>query len=118
MALTQNPAAAVLISFGAFAYTGHYPETVDNESTGELEHIFADGTPLTTIHGQVVDKLTITVMIAGTTVTQPAHGAIVTLTPPAGTSTKYICNGSKIAFTDKAAKLTLNLEKPSGLTYS
>jgi hypothetical protein len=118
MAITQNPAATLLISFGAFAYTGHHPETVDSEQEGELEHIFAAGTPLTTLAGNQVDKLTISAWISGTSVVKPAQGAIVTLTPPEGTSTKYICSASKIAFSDKAAKLQITLEKPVGLTYS
>lgn len=117
--VTQNPASIVKIAYGAFSFTGYCPETIDEEGVGEVEHVFCDGSLLTSLTRNVGTRIsgTLIVLDAGS-LSAPVAGSIITLTPPSGTSSKWIAMpGCKVASSGSAARLSLTCEKYVGATY-
>lgn len=119
MALTQNPASQIKVGFGSFSYTGFCPETIDNETDADVEHIFCNGTFLTTLIQNQVKRYTMELLITSGAIEPPAKGSVVSITDIAGTaSVDFMCMGATAKHTVKGTKLNMTLELPTGATYT
>lgn len=118
--ITQNPANVVKIAYGAFAYTGYCPESISSEPQGEVENVFCDGSLLTSIVRNLGSRISGTLIILNAgSLTPPAVGTILTITPPEGTEGKYMAQpGCKVDSTVGAARLTIVADKYDGATYA
>lgn len=118
--VTQNPASIVQIAYGAFSYSGYCPESVSSESLGEVEHVFCDGSLLTSLTRNVGKRISGTLIILNAgSLAPPAVGSVITLTPPEGTSQTYIAMpGCKVDTSVGAARLSIVAEKYTGATYA
>ena len=100
-----------MVEFGSGAYTGYLPtdwtvkftaddEVVKDERGATISHILTDPRR----------EHTVTFMIKSTgSITPPAKGDYITLTPPQGTSTKYYCNDASVSFSSGISRLSLSL---------
>ena len=111
----------VLISFGSFVYTGYVAEDITvSYPDGNVEIIKnADGATMTKIFMDPSTKIEITVVILSTGSSDPPiDGATVGLTPPKGTLTSFMSQGSSSKFGPGATRLSLSLIKEGSMTYS
>jgi hypothetical protein len=112
----------LMISFGSYVYTGYVPESMTVSFPNGNVKVIRDQ------HGATYAKLLMdpgtrvqgTFIIIGATgsITPPIHGATVTLTPPTGTSTAFFCESAEVAFSAEESRLTLDLIKEDGMTYT
>lgn len=118
--VTQNPANVVKIAYGAFAYTGYCPENISSEGLGNIENVFCDGSLLASIISNIGNRISGTLIILNAgSLTPPAVGSVLTITPPEGTEGKYLAQpGCKVDSTTGAARLTIVAEKYVGATYA
>ena len=120
MAATQL-GTELKIAFGSFSYSGYVPEsvTVSKPNLNIKTVKDANGATMTKILMDPAERINCTLIIASTgSITPPAEGSIVTLTPPAGTSTTYFCESAEVAHDEGESKLTLTLVKESSMTYT
>lgn len=121
MAATQL-GTELKIAFGSFSYTGYVPQDAELSFPELNEEVIRDGDGAT--HTRILQdpsqRLSITAVIlsASGSVTPPAHGDTVTLTPPQGTETKYMCDTASTSFTSGATRLSMELVKEDSMTYS
>lgn len=83
---------AFKVEFGSFTYSGYQPTSVAGSRPAAVETIMdTRGAAVTHILTNPGKQLTLTCYIESTgSITPPDVGDIITLTPPEGTSTKYI----------------------------
>lgn len=121
MAATQK-GTTLMISFGSLSYTGYIPQDAESSKPDLNEEIVrdADGATETKILMDPATVFTGTFVIIGATgsITPPAQGDSVTLTPPQGTSTTWYCRSASVAFAAGASRLSLDLIKETSMTYT
>jgi len=99
------------VEFGSAAYTGYLPtdwttkftaddEIIKDERNATITHILTDP--------RREHQVTFLIKSTGS-ITPPAKGDYLTMTPPQGTSTKYYCNDASVSFSNGVSKLTLSL---------
>ena len=121
MAVPVQLGTAYKIDFGAPAYTGYTPEDLAIESTGtQEEHTDVNGATDNVIVRNLGTQITATFSILNTggSLTPPAQGATVTLTPPQGTSTLYRVVSASVRSTRGIAQLSLTGIKEVSMTYA
>lgn len=118
--VTQNPANVIQIAYGAFSFTGYCPESIDEEALGNVEHVFCNGSLLASLTSNVGTRISGSLIILNAaTLAPPDAGSVLTLTPPSGTSSKWLAMpGCKVSTTTGAAKLSITAEKYTGATYA
>lgn len=121
MAAITQLGTALKIGYGAFAYTGYVAQAVSHESAGEVKEIKGtDNQTLTKLIENLGERFTLKLLILDATgsLNPPDKGATVTLTPPLGTSTPYMCESASIDFQAEEAMLNLTIVKEVSMTYS
>lgn len=84
---------AFKVEYGSFTYAGYQPTSVSNSRTANVETITdTRGANVTHIFTNPGKQLTLTAYIenSGGSITPPTVGTLITVTPPEGTSQKYI----------------------------
>jgi len=121
MAATQK-GTTLMIAFGSLAYTGYVPQDATSAKPDANEEINrnADGATFNKILMDPTTEFSGTFIILGATgsITPPAQGDTVTLTPPQGTSTAWYCRSASVAFAAGASRLSLDLVKEASMTYT
>ena len=117
--ITQNPASICKIAFGDFAYTGYAPETIKVKNVGDVQHFFADGAHLTslTMNKGTQIQADLIILNAGS-LTPPAKGSVVSITPPQGTAVAYFTEDAEVTSSAGVAKLSYTGIKHDGTTYA
>jgi hypothetical protein len=121
MAAPVQLGTAYKIDFGSFSYTGYVPEDVAIETTGsQEEHTDVNGATDNVIVRNLGTQIsgTFSILDSGGSLTPPAQGASVTITPPQGTSTVYRVVSSSVRSTRGIAQLSLTAVKEVSMTYS
>jgi hypothetical protein len=121
MAAPTQLGTAYKIDFGAFALTGYTPEDINVESTGtQEEHGDKDGATDNVIVRNLGKQVSATFSIqdASGSLTPPAQGSTLTLTPPEGTSTAFRVVSASVRSTRGIAQLSVTLIKEVSMTYS
>jgi hypothetical protein len=87
---------AFKVEFGSFTYAGYQPTSITNTRSAEVTQITdTRGATVTHIINNPGKQITITCYVESTgSVTPPSIGDFITLTPPEGTSQKYILASS------------------------
>lgn len=109
------------IGFGAHSYTGYMPEDISTQLISKLTAIPDErGATVTKIYQDPGKQLSGTWLIkdTGGSLTAPAPGATVTLTPPEGTSTAYCVVSAVVRSTRLVAQLVMTLVKEDAMTYT
>lgn len=121
MAAIVQVGTTLKIGFGSFAYAGYVAQSVSEETTGEIKVIKdANNATMTKLIEDKGFRLTLKLLIldSGGSITPPAKGTTVTLIPPKGTSTSYMCEASSVDFTAEESTLNLTLVDEDSMTYS
>lgn len=110
------------VEFGAFSYTGYLPTSVSNTRIAEVNTIKDERNATQThIFNNPGKQITVNLQIKSTgSITPPKPGDIITLTPPEGTSTKYlllspatVTHGTEVT----TLSMTLTREDSMAATY-
>ena len=111
-----------LIGFGSASYTGYMTESIQQKFTAKQDEIpderGATQSRILTNPGKSL-KGTWLIKSTGGSLTPPAPGEIVTMTPPTGTSTKYLCVDADVKTSRLIAQLSMDLirEDSMAATY-
>lgn len=120
--MATQKGTTLMISFGSLAYTGYVAQDADSSKPDLNEEVIksAAGATHTKILMDPSTVFTGTFVILGASgsVTPPAQGDTVTLTPPQGTSVAWYCRSASVAFTAGASRLSLDLIKETSMTYT
>lgn len=109
------------VEFGSLAYTGYLPEDYTEQDTADDEAV-KDERNATISHiltdPRIVISVTFLIKSTGS-ITPPAKGDYITMTSPAGVSTKYYCNDATVSLSRGISKLSLSLlrEDSMAATY-
>lgn len=122
MAATQK-GTSLKISFGSFAYTGYLPEDglTWKVSKGNIEEITDENGDMYTkilMDPRSEFSMTLIVRDSGGSITPPAVGAALTITPPSGASTTCMVRDATMTFARGATRLTLDLVKETSMSYA
>lgn len=100
-----------MVEFGSFAYTGYQPTDVTFKNTANDEVVPDErGATISHILTDPRKEMTMNLLIKSTgSITPPAKGDTITMTPPQGTSTKYYCNDASVSFSSGISRLSLSL---------
>ena len=100
-----------MVEYGSFAYTGYLPTSITFKDTADDEAVKDERNA--TISHILTDpriEMSCDLLIKSTgSITPPAKGDYITLTPPQGTSTKYYCNDATVSFSSGISRLSLTL---------
>ncbi len=121
MAAIVQKGTTLKIGYGSLAYTGFVPRDWTHTPTGEQKEIKGtDNQTMTVLVENLGDQHSGSLLIldASGSITPPAKGSTVTLTPPGGTSTNYRCVDSSVTFGPEEAILNLTIIKEASMTYS
>jgi len=121
MAVPVQLGTAYKIDFGSFSYTGYVPEDVSIEATGEQsEHTDVNGATDNVIVRNLGTRIsgTFSILDATGSLTPPAQGSSVTITPPQGTSTVYRVESASVRSQRGIAQLSLTAIKEVSMTYA
>lgn len=121
MAAIVQLGTALKIGYGSFAYTGYVAQGVTTTTTGEIKTLKnADNATFCKLVEDLGTQHQIDLLILDATgsITPPAKGSTVTLTPPQGASTPYMVQDSSVKFSAEEAMLSLTLIKEVSMTYS
>lgn len=120
MAAIVQKGTTLKIGYGSLAYTGYVPQDWTHTPTGEQKELKdTNNATLTVLVENLGDQHSGSLLIldSGGSITPPAKGATVTLTPPGGTSTNYRCVDSSVKFTAEESILSLTIIKEVSMTY-
>ena len=110
---------AFKVEFGSFTYAGYQPTSITSTRTADVTAITdTRGAVCTHIINNPGKQITITCYIEDSagSITPPNVGDIITLTPPEGTSTKYILASSPtITFSNNISTLSMTLTREDSM---
>lgn len=99
------------VEFGSFAYTGFLPTSVTHKITAD-DAAIKDERDATISHILTDPRVELTLDLnvkSTASITPPAKGATVTVTTPAGVSTKFYTNDATMSFSPGITKLSISL---------